>query len=200
MYRAERNATTLIPRESTRIEILPEVINYTIQDPNVGYKLEGFDTDWTIVPQNSLGSIVYSNLPVGDYVFHLAIFDNAQENIIAERTYPISREKEMYDNDWFIIYILFVPMFTVFWVTWLLLKRHEMKVKAQLAEANRQIEMGKQTVAAIARAVDAKDERTGGHSTRVALYSAQIAKAYAKVTAFGPRGSAESTMRWFSKS
>ena len=38
--------------------------------------------------------------------------------------------------------------------------------------------MGKQTVAAIARAVDAKDERTGGHSTRVALYSGQIAKAY----------------------
>ena len=177
-YRAERNATTMIPRESNRIEILPEVINYTIQDPNVGYKLEGFDTDWTIVPQNSLGSIVYSNLPVGDYVFHLAIFDNSQENIIAERTYPVSREKEMYDNDWFIIYILFVPMFTVFWVTWLLLKRHEMKVKAQLAEANRQIEMGKQTVAAIAKAVDAKDERTGGHSTRVALYSGQIAKAY----------------------
>jgi len=38
--------------------------------------------------------------------------------------------------------------------------------------------MGKQTVAAIARAVDAKDVRTGGHSTRVALYSGQIAKAY----------------------
>ncbi|MCR5297267.1 MAG: HD domain-containing protein, partial [Clostridiales bacterium] len=177
VYRAERNATTRIPRESTKIEIMPEVINYTIQDPNVGYILEGFDTDWTVVSQNSLGSIVYSNLPVGDYVFHLAVLDS-QENIIAERTYPLSREKEMYDNDWFIIYILFVPMFTVFWVTWLLLKHHEMKVKAQLAEANRQIEMGKQTVAAIARAVDAKDERTGGHSTRVALYSGKMAKAY----------------------
>ncbi len=178
VYRAERNETTKIPRENSRIEILPEVINYSIQDPNVGYYLEGFDDEWTIVPQNSLSSIIYSNLPVGDYIFHLAVFDNNEENILAERTYPISRGKEMYDNKWFIIYILFVPMFAVFWVTWLLLKRHELKVQAALAEANRQVEMGKQTVAAIARAVDAKDERTGGHSTRVALYSGQIAKAY----------------------
>ena len=177
LYRAERNVTTTIPRESSRIEILPEVINYSVQDPNIGYKLEGFDENWTVVPQNSLGSIVYSNLPTGDYVFHLAVFDS-QDNIISERTYPITRSKEMYDNNWFIFYILSVPMFTVFWVTWLLLKRHERKVKAQLAEANRQVEMGKQTVRAIARAVDAKDVRTGGHSTRVALYSGQIAKAY----------------------
>ena len=178
VYRAERNATTTIPREETRIEILPEVINYSVQDPNVGYMLEGFDNKWTIVPQNSLSSIIYSNLPVGDYVFHLAVFDNNGQNVLAERTYPITREKEMYDNNWFIFYILSVPMFTVFWVTWLLLKRHELKVQAELAEANRQVEMGKQTVAAIAKAVDAKDERTGGHSTRVALYSGQIAKAY----------------------
>ena len=178
LYRAERNVVTKIPREDSRIEFLPEVINYSIRDPYIGYMLEGFDDEWTIVPQNSLSSIIYSNLPVGDYVFHLAVFDNSQENILAERTYPVSRGKEMYDNDWFIFYILSVPMFTVFWVTWLLLKRHELKVQAELAEANRQVEMGKQTVAAIARAVDAKDVRTGGHSTRVALYSGQIAKAY----------------------
>ena len=178
MYRVERGTTTQIPRESSRIEILPEVINYSVQDPNVGYMLEGFDEKWTIVPQNALGSIVYSNLPVGDYVFHLAVFDNNQQNILSERVYSISREKEMYDNNWFIFYILSVPMFTVFWVTWLLLKRHELKVQAELAEANRQVEMGKQTVAAIAKAVDAKDERTGGHSTRVAMYSGQIAHAY----------------------
>ncbi len=177
VYRAERNSVTRIPRKYNRIEILPEVINYSVQDPNVGYMLEGFDEEWTVVPQNSLSSIVYSNLPTGDYIFHLAVMDN-QNNILSERTYPVSREKEMYDNNWFIFYILSVPMFTVFWVTWLLLKRHEMKVKAQLAEANRQVEMGKQTVKAIANAVDAKDVRTGGHSTRVALYSGLMAKAY----------------------
>ena len=48
----------------------------------------------------------------------------------------------------------------------------------QLAAAERQIEMGKQTVIAIARTVDAKDARTSEHSQRVAIYSGQIAKEY----------------------
>ena len=178
IHRVERGVTTIIPRDAGKIEILPEVINYSIQDPDVGFYLEGFDSDWSIVPQNSLSSIVYSNLPPGDYVFHLAIYDGNQNTPLTERVYPISIPKEMYDNNWFIFYILFVPMFTVFWVTWLLLKRHERKVQAALDLANKQVEMGKQTVAAIAKAVDAKDERTGGHSTRVALYSGQIAKKY----------------------
>ena len=177
LHRVERNVPTRIARGSSKIEILPEVINYTIQDPYVGYKLDGFDSDWTIVPQNALGSIVYTNLPVGSFVFHLAVFDNSQETILAERTYTLSKSREMYDNNWFIGYILFVPMFTVFWVTWLLVKRHERKMEEELELANRQIEMGKQTVVAIARTVDAKDERTSEHSKRVALYSEKIAKA-----------------------
>ena len=177
-HRVDRSVTQKIPRGVSRLEINPEVINYTIQDPNVGYMLEGFETDWTIVPQNSLGTISYTNLPAGDYVFHLAVFDNNRENVIVERTYNISKEKELYDNSWFIFYILSVPMFTVGWVTWLLVKRHERKMQEQLELANKQIEMGKQTVIAIARTVDAKDQRTSDHSKRVAIYSSQIARAY----------------------
>lgn len=177
-HRVDRSVTQKISRGVSRLEIQPEVINYTIQDPSVGYMLEGFDTGWTIVPQNALGTISYTNLPAGNYVFHLAVFDNNQENILVERTYRFTKEKEMYDNSWFIFYMLSVPMFTVGWVTWLLVKRHERKMEEQLAMANRQIEMGKQTVIAIARTVDAKDQRTSDHSRRVAIYSKQIAKEY----------------------
>ena len=177
-HRVDRSVTQKISRGVSRIEIQPEVINYTIQDPFVGYMLEGFDTGWTIVPQNALSTISYTNLPAGDYTFHLAVFDNNQENVLVERTYSITKEKEMYDNSWFIFYMLSVPMFTVGWVTWLMVKRHERKMEEQLAIANRQIEMGKQTVIAIARTVDAKDERTSEHSKRVAIYSKQIAKEF----------------------
>ena len=176
LHQMTSSIPTKIARGSSRNEILPEVINYSIQDPYVGYKMDGFDADWTIVPQNSLGSIVYTNLPVGSFQFHLAVFDNNQENVLTERTYTLVKEKEMYDNNWFILYILFVPMFAVFWVTWLLVKRHEQKMQAELDQANRQVEMGKQTITAIARTVDAKDGRTSEHSRRVAIYSGQIAR------------------------
>ena len=178
VHRVDRSVTQKIPRGVSRVELTPEVINYTIQDPYVGYMLEGFDQDWIVKPQNEMNSIPYTNLPAGDYVFHLAVFDNNQENILAERTYRITKEREMYDNNWFIFYMLSVPMFTVGWVTWLLVKRHERKMEEQLALANKQIEMGKQTVIAIARTVDAKDQRTSDHSKRVAIYSKQIAEEY----------------------
>ena len=165
--RVDRHTTLKIPRGVSRVEFYPEVINYTIQDPNVGYKMDGFDSGWTIVPQNSLNSIVYTNLPTGDYTFHLAVFDNNQENIIAERTYSLTKAKEMYDNSWFIFYMLLVPAFAIVWVAWLLIVRHENKMKAELAQANKLVEMGKQTVIAIARTVDAKDQRTADHSKRV---------------------------------
>ena len=177
-HRVDRNSPITVSRGVGKLELFPEIINYTIQDPYVGYKMEGFDTDWVIMPQNSLGSIVYTNLPAGDYTFHLAVFDNNRENIVAERTYSLVKEKEMYDNPGFILYVLTVPMFTVGWVTWLLVKRREVRMEKELAEANRMVEMGKQTVKTIARAVDAKDPRTGGHSRRVALYSRQMAKEY----------------------
>ena len=178
VHQVDRSTTMKIPRGTSRVEIFPEVINYTIQDPNVGYMLEGFDKEWTIVAQNSLSSISYTNLHAGDYVFHLAVFDNSMENIVDERTYSFTKEREMYDSGWFIIYLLSVPMITVGWITWLFVRRHERKMEEQLKMANRQIEMGKQTVIAIARTVDAKDQRTSDHSRRVALYSRQIAEAY----------------------
>ena len=177
-HRVDRSVTQKIPRGVSRLEILPEVINYTIQDPNVGYMLEGFDTGWTVVPQNALNTISYTNLSAGDYVFHLAVFDNNQENVIVERTYSFTKEREMYDNKWFILYLLSVPMFTVGWITWLLVKRHERQMEMQLEMANKQVEMGKQTVIAIARTVDAKDQRTSDHSRRVAEYSRMIAEAF----------------------
>ncbi len=183
--RIDRQTTTRIPRGVNRIELVPEVVNYSIQEPSVSYILEGFDKDWTTVPQDALNTIVYTNLPAGDYTFRLAVLDNFKEkgatkaekdsHVLKDRTYHLTKEREMYDNNWFIFYLLSVPMFTVGWVTWLLVKRHERKMQEQLEQANRQIEMGKQTVIAIARTVDAKDPRTSEHSKRVAIYSKQMA-------------------------
>ncbi|MBO7663389.1 MAG: HD domain-containing protein, partial [Clostridia bacterium] len=176
--RVERNSAIRMARGVSRLELYPEVVNYTIQEPDVGYYLEGFDTEWTIVPQNSLNAIAYTNLPAGEYRFHLAVYDSHRQNVLAERTYDLVKEKEFYDNSWFIFYILTVPVFTVIWVTGLLMARRQRRMAAELEAANRQAEMGKQTVMAIAGAVDAKDIRTSEHSSRVAKYSRFIAEAY----------------------
>ncbi len=174
--RIDRYDPIILSRGAAKLELFPEIVNYSIQEPYVGYYMEGFDAEWTIQPQSALGTIVYTNLPTGNYVFHLAVFDNNQEKILAERTYELIKERDLQDSPGFIVYMLIVPMLTVGWITWLSVKRREERMQRELELANREVEMGRQTIVAIARAVDAKDIRTAAHSERVAKYSRMIAE------------------------
>ncbi len=158
-----------VGRGISRIELAPEILNYTIQEPNVGYLLEGYDTQWTIVPQNSLNNIIYVNLPSGEYTFHLAIFDSAGEKVLEERTFDVVKEGEIYEQPGFLTYMLLILSALLIWITWLIVQR-------QLNQQQIKINMANETVMAIANSVDAKDVRTHQHSMRVAEYSVLIAR------------------------
>ena len=153
----------------SRIELDPEILNYTIQEPNVGYYLEGYDTRWTIVPQNSLNNIIYVNLPAGDYTFHLAIFDSAGDRVLEERKFELIKEGEFYEHPGFTVYMLLLLSAFLIWFTWFVVQR-------QLNNQQIKLNMANETVVAIANAVDAKDVRTHQHSMRVAEYSELIAR------------------------
>ncbi|MCR5203511.1 MAG: HD domain-containing protein [Lachnospiraceae bacterium] len=165
----DRTGTITIGQGVSRVELGPEILNYTIQEPNVGYYLEGYDTQWTIVPQNSLNNIIYVNIPSGSYTFHLAIIDMAGEKVLEERKFEVIKAGEFYEQPGFTMYMLIVLSLFLIWFTWLVVQR-------QLNKQQIKINMANQTVMAIANAVDAKDVRTHQHSTRVAEYSALIAK------------------------
>ncbi len=175
-----RGETIQVGRGVNRIEIFPEVLNYTIDDPFVSYYLEGFDSEPTIVYQSELSAVTYTNLPTGDYTFHLAVIDSTKGVILEESTYRIEKEKEIYDNHWFIIYMVIVAMIAVAWFTWFIARTQGQKAMAlqqkQLELARQQVEMGNQTILAIAKTVDAKDENTSQHSQRVSEYAVMIGR------------------------
>lgn len=168
-----------IGRGISRIELFPEIINYTIQDPFVGYYLEGFEGQWNILPQSNMSSIVYTNLPSGEYQFHLAVFDSNRERILEERSYPLVKVKEIYDNIWFRAYMLIV-MLAVAWFTWVIVRTQVQRTldlqKRELEVVRQQGQMGNETIMAIAKDVDAKDVRTSQHSLRVSEYSVLIGR------------------------
>ena len=153
----------------SRVEMFPEILNYTIQEPNVGYYLEGYDSQWTIVPQNNLNNIIYVNLPAGDYTFHLAIFDSAGERVLEERKFEIVKEGEFYEQRVFKTYMVILLILFIMWFTWIIVQR-------QLNRQQIKLNMANETVMAIANAVDAKDVRTHQHSMRVAEYAVLIAR------------------------
>ena len=176
----ERYRPVQIARGVSRVEFYPEVLNFTIDDPFVGYQLNGFDAGWTIMPCSSLASIMYTNLPSGEYTLRLAVFDTDQETILEERDYRVEKEHEIYDYSWFKTYMALVAVFAVAWLTWFLVRiqvRRTLELQhRELKLAHQQIQMGNETIIAIAKAVDAKDERTSQHSQRVSQYSVMIAQ------------------------
>ncbi|MBR6871976.1 MAG: HD domain-containing protein [Ruminococcus sp.] len=180
VYPVERGVELSIPRGTGRIEIFPEVINYTTENPYVSYYLEGFDTAPTVINQSELSSIVYTNLPKGSYVFRLSVLDNSKEGVLEESSYTITKEREIYDNGWFTAYMLIVAMLAIIWFTWFLARTRIQRTltiqRQQLELAEKQVRMGNETILAIARTVDAKDENTSQHSQRVSEYSVMIAQ------------------------
>jgi energy-coupling factor transport system substrate-specific component len=72
----------------------------------------------------------------------------------------------------------------VSWLTWFVVRTQIQRTlnfqKKELEFARNQVEMGNQTILAIAKTVDAKDERTSLHSHRVAEYSVMIARKLGK--------------------
>ena len=165
----DRTGAITVGQGVKRVELGPEILNYTIQEPNVGYFLEGYDTQWTIIPQSSLSNIVYTNLPAGDYSFHLAIVDSAGERVLEERKFELIKVGEFYEEPGFTIYMLTLLSLFLIWTTLFVVQR---QLNAQQIKLN----MANETVMAIANAVDAKDVRTHQHSMRVAEYSVLIAQ------------------------
>ena len=179
--RIDRMTDLSIDRTVTKIEFVPEIINYTHENPTVSYMLEGFDSDWTNVPQSELLSVVYTNLEPGDYTFRLAVRDSAG-SILEENIYRLRKDRAIQDNMWFRFYMIGVGGLFIGWLTWFVSRRrleHTLQLQqAKLQLALTQAQMANETILAIAKTVDAKDFRTSKHSQRVSEYSALIAKEY----------------------
>ena len=73
-----------------------------------------------------------------------------------------------------------VLLLMIVWFTWFILRTQFHRAmelqKKELALAKHRVEMGNETILAIAKTVDAKDVNTAQHSQRVSEYSVMIAK------------------------
>ena len=178
----ERGNSLTIGRNVNTVEFVPEIINFSLEDPKISYYLEGVDSGYKTVSQSEVTSAVYTNLPAGEYVFHIAIIDEETGKILEESAYGFIKENSIYDNNWFMLYMLIVGGLFVGWATWFGTRYRAQKIMAlqqeRLSLALKQVSMGNETIMAIARTVDAKDTLTSLHSQRVSEYSVMIAKKY----------------------
>lgn len=178
-YLVQKDIPFVIPENSDSIEVVPEILNYSINNPYISLYMEGIDEHPNIMTQNELASVIYSNISAGKYTFHISLLDSKGLNVIEENTYEIEKQYHIYDNWWFKVYAFFVMIMAIAWLTWYVTAtiqnlRFE-KQEKELSHVREQIRMSNETILSIANAVEARDKQTGRHSLRVAVYSMLIA-------------------------
>lgn len=143
--------------------------------PNKGYtiyyKLEGIDNDFHVT-DDSNRSIYYTNLPGGSYSFRVYSVDEYGQ-VSNEVTINLVKDKKIHEQVWFWILLAILALAFVVAVAFTIIRiKTKQSLKKQLEYKNITVE----SIQAIARTIDAKDEYTNGHSIRVGYYSKQIAQ------------------------
>ena len=175
----DRGSDIFMSRNSSRIYLYPEIINYTLATPDVVYSLPGVDLSETRIPLSDFTGVQYNDIPYGNNKFIISVVD-AEGAVLEKSEYHIVRETAIWDSVGFTAYMFLVGSVAIVWFT-LLFARTRMKrtldiQKREVEVAKQQVKMSNETIMAVARTVDAKDGNTSLHSKRVSEYSALIAK------------------------
>lgn len=143
--------------------------------PNNGftvyYKMSGIDEEFT-VDTSEIRSMFYTNLAGGNYDFQVYVKDEygQESNHI---NIHLEKDKKVIEQWWFWAIIAVAAAGVVFLVAALIIRvKTRQSLKRQLEYKNITVE----SIQAIARTIDAKDEYTNGHSIRVGAYSKVIAE------------------------
>ncbi|MBQ8159158.1 MAG: HD domain-containing protein [Clostridia bacterium] len=179
-----RTDSLTVSRDVSRIELFPEILNYTIRDPMVAYMLDGFDEDWTTVSQSELTSVSYTNLSAGTYTFRLRVLgndDGGEDRYLGSLDYTLVKKSEIYDSPLFLWYIVILMILFFVWGSGIFMTKRIQKAeqktqmeKARRREAEKQARQATNIILSIATLVDAKDGLTSNHSKRVANYSRML--------------------------
>lgn len=179
---AEDGVTPVLPRNLEQLTIEAEAVNFSDYTPNLRYRLDGYEALWHSTDAADLREVVYNALPAGSYTFRLQMVNRNSGNVQEETTYSFRVEEPLQDTMLFKVYLIGLAIVFACWVGWyvtrLRMQRKEREAQREVEKANERVAMGNKAIISIARALYAKDQRTGQHSYNVAYYTARLGKAY----------------------
>ena len=166
------NGIFTISSKSRKLTIYSFVYNYSLINPNVTYRLNGFEKTSTTLKRNLLAPVDYTNLKGGKYKFEISIKD-PQGNGNKDLNIQIIKQKAFYETWWFKILCLILITTIIAGIILLIINRRISKFKQKDKEQKLLI---REIVEAFAKVIDMKDKYTNGHSTRVADYTKMLTK------------------------
>lgn len=114
----------------------------------------------------------YNNLKGGDYRFVMELKDSMGGGS-KRLTVPIYKEPAFYEMSWFIVVSIGIVGAFIYW---LVQKYVRKRTEALLKKDQENKTFVREMIEAFAKTIDMKDKYTRGHSTRVAEYTAMLAR------------------------
>ena len=117
----------VIPREARRIRIYAYALTYSLEDPDVRYRLEGFDAEDSVAAASRLPVVSYTNLPGGSYTFRFALAEEGG----AELRLELVKEKRLYEYSAVSAAGAVIVLALLAWFVSRLLKRQKLRLEAK---------------------------------------------------------------------
>ena len=109
----DANGDFHIPSKMHKLTVYSYVFNFSLTNPTVMYRLDGFDSEDMTVLRSELGPVDYTNLPGGTYRFVIKLKDS-QGHTGKRISVRIIKEKALYEQTWFyglIVLLSFAALF-----------------------------------------------------------------------------------------
>ena len=171
IYPDETGAFT-IPDSTQKLTIPSFVFNYSLNDPQVSLQLEGFERSSMTVDRSDMVPVDYTNLRGGTYHYVMQLRDNmGHGNKVV--TVQITKEKAFYEEVWFYVVAGLAALLLLVVIVGLYVRRKTQKLEKKHKET---MALVSGITEAFAKVIDMKDRYTNGHSSRVAKYTAMLAR------------------------
>ncbi|MBP5416613.1 MAG: HD domain-containing protein [Clostridiales bacterium] len=155
-----------------KISVCAYCYNYSLVDPEISYRLEGFDRTMKTVRRSELKPVDYTNLSGGEYFFKMQLL-NVYGQVQDEISVRIVKKESLHEATWFRAFIILGFVGVVIILAYLASYHRMKKLKAKEQEQTLLI---REIVEAFAKVIDMKDRYTNGHSMRVAEYTEMLAR------------------------
>jgi len=114
-----KNGEYVITPGSGRISFNVAVNNYSLSNPLIRYYLEGSDDEGVTCFQNEIQPLSFTNLPLGEYRFHIQVLDSTDGSVKWENVYPVIKQSRMYERTYFRVYLYILSVLLIVYVVWL---------------------------------------------------------------------------------
>ena len=116
-----------ISKDARRIRIYACALTYSLDDPELRYRLDGFDTEDSYTTASHLPVVSYTNLPGGSYTFLFSLAEEGGEELRLE----FVKEKRLYEYPAVSAAAAAILLGVLAWFASRLLKRQKLRLEAK---------------------------------------------------------------------